>query len=181
MQPLGFWGRGRGGYEVGYKYKLLPGQRLFYYLHRKRRRLCIPSRAHRDEEEGPCSTEPAQSAIVKAFGFLSSVYRIPVLVHAFLPEIPSVTGRRNLWPPGGLPGRRSAEAGLWCAPRKTPRGARELQPGLETRRKPLAAVCVQIIRSGREDRYTEVFFTKESSQAAGDRGGWGRERISFTK
>lgn len=63
---------------MGYKYKLLPGQRLFYYLHRKRRRLCVPSRAHRDVKEGPCSTEPARSPFTKAFGFLSLVHRVPV-------------------------------------------------------------------------------------------------------
>ena len=44
----------------------------------------------------PCTVGPAQAPFVKVFGFLSLVYTVPVLTHAFLPETPSVTGSGNL-------------------------------------------------------------------------------------
>lgn len=94
-------------------------------------------------------------------------------MRALLPEIPFVTRLRNLWPLGCPRGGRSAETRLGCALRETRRGARALQPGLERPHKPLAAICVQMVRRGREDGYSEGFFTKKSCEAAGDRVGGG--------
>lgn len=97
--------------------------------YRKRRSLYNLSRVHRDVREGPCSVGPAQARIVKASGLLPLLYRVPVLMHAFLPETRSVTGRGDLWPrgcPGAEERRISAGACTLGDPARSPSAAADL-------------------------------------------------------